>query len=149
MYICKMYSDSFPQKVSEYSLLRHDKYYTILQVCSQTKKSQSCIVIAKEWSPGLVVMGDDSCSRGRGFKFRHHILDGHDIFSHQFVVKIVVCLKRPKINEKEAGDGPFLQKMLQLIPNRTLTSRNPMQVAGEVRSKISDLSQLASTSQIT
>ena len=47
-------------------------------------------------------------------------------FSHRFVVKIVVCLKRPKINEKEAGDGPFLQKMLQLIPNRTLTSRNPM-----------------------
>ena len=32
------------------------------------------------------------------------------IFSHRFVVKIVVCLKRPKINEKEAGDGPFLQK---------------------------------------
>ena len=28
-------------------------------------------------------------------------------FSHRFVVKIVVCLKRPKINEKEAGDGPF------------------------------------------
>ena len=26
------------------------------------------------------------------------------IFSHRFVVKIVVCLKRPKINEKEAGD---------------------------------------------
>ena len=24
-------------------------------------------------------------------------------FSHRFVVKIVVCLKRPKINEKEAG----------------------------------------------
>ena len=32
-----------------------------------------------------------------------------DIFSHIFVVKIVmfVCLKRPKIIEKEAGEGPF------------------------------------------
>ena len=31
-----------------------------------------------------------------------------DIFSHIFVVKICnVCLKRPKINEKEAGVEPF------------------------------------------
>ena len=31
-----------------------------------------------------------------------------EIFSHIFVVKICdVCLKRPKINEKEAGIGPF------------------------------------------
>ena len=29
-------------------------------------------------SPGLVVMGDDSCERGRGFE---SMLDGHDIFS--------------------------------------------------------------------
>ena len=33
-------------------------------------------------SPGLVVTGDDSCSRGRGFESLHHILNGHDIFSH-------------------------------------------------------------------
>ena len=31
-------------------------------------------------SPGLVVMGDDSCSRGCGFESQCHILDGHDIF---------------------------------------------------------------------
>ena len=32
-------------------------------------------------------------------------------FPHLFVVKIrIVCLKRPKINEKEAGVGPFLKK---------------------------------------
>ena len=30
----------------------------------------------------LVVMGDHSCSRGRWFESRHHILYGHDIFSH-------------------------------------------------------------------
>ena len=28
--------------------------------------------------PGLVVMGDDSYSRGRGFESRHRILDGHE-----------------------------------------------------------------------
>ena len=57
-------------------------------------------------SPGLVVMGRDSCSKGRGFESRHRILDGH--LSHIFVVKIVMfVLKRPKINEKEVGVGPF------------------------------------------
>ena len=54
-----------------------------------------------------MVMGDDSCLRGCGFKSRHRILDGH--FSHIFVVKKCnVCLKRPKINKKVAGVGPFL-----------------------------------------
>ena len=33
-------------------------------------------------SPGLVVMGDESYSRGHGFKSQRYILDGHDIFSH-------------------------------------------------------------------
>ena len=34
-------------------------------------------------SPGLVVMGDDSCSEGCGFKYLRRILDGNlDIFSH-------------------------------------------------------------------
>ena len=28
-------------------------------------------------SPGLLVMGGDSCSKGCGFKSQHHILDGH------------------------------------------------------------------------
>ena len=35
---------------------------------------------------GLVVIGGDSCSEGRGFESGHRILDGH--FSHQFVVKL-------------------------------------------------------------
>ena len=50
--------------------------------------------------PGLVAMGGDSCSKGCGFESWHRILDEH--FSHIFVVKNNVCLKRPKINEKEA-----------------------------------------------
>ena len=62
-------------------------------------------------SPGLVVMGGDSHSKGRGFKSQHRILDGLDIFSHWFVVKIVLFVwKTPKINEKEAGDGPFFRR---------------------------------------
>ena len=59
-------------------------------------------------------VGGDSRSEGRGFKTRHCIVDGH--FSHIFVVKICnVCLKRPKINEKEARVGPFLENKLRLL----------------------------------
>ena len=43
-------------------------------------------------SPGLVVMGADSCSEGHGFESQHCILDGH--FSHIFVVKIVMFVKK-------------------------------------------------------
>ena len=41
-------------------------------------------------SPGLVVTGGESRFKGRGFESRHRILDGHEIFSHCFVVKIVL-----------------------------------------------------------
>ena len=37
-------------------------------------------------SPCIVVMGEDWCSRGRGF--------------NSFCKNHIVCLKRPKINEK-------------------------------------------------
>ena len=37
-------------------------------------------------SPGLVVMGGDSCSKGCVIESKHCILDGH--FSHLFVVKL-------------------------------------------------------------
>ena len=39
-------------------------------------------------SPSLVVMGEDSCPEGRGFKSQHNLLDGH--FSHIFVVNIAI-----------------------------------------------------------
>ena len=47
-------------------------------------------------SPGQVVMGDSSCSRGRRFESWCHVLDGHDVF--KLICCIDVCLKRPKIN---------------------------------------------------
>ena len=37
-----------------------------------------------------MVMGGDLCFEGRGFESRRHILDGHSIFSHIFVVRIVM-----------------------------------------------------------
>ena len=49
-------------------------------------------------------MGGDSCSKGCEFESRHHILDGH-FFTYIFVVKFV--FEKTKINEKEAGVGPF------------------------------------------
>ena len=59
-------------------------------------------------SPGLVVMGDDSCSKGCGFESGRRILDGMTFFT--FIcnkICIDVCLKKPKVNKKEAGVGPF------------------------------------------
>ena len=65
----------------------------------------------KGWSPGLVVMGDDSCSKGCGFELQCCKLDVHlDIFHIDLLENCIVCLKRLKINEKEAGVGPFFKK---------------------------------------
>ena len=43
-------------------------------------------------SPGLVVMGGDSCSKGCEFESRYRILDEH--FAQLFVVKIVISVTR-------------------------------------------------------
>ena len=52
-----------------------------------------------------MVMGDDSCSKGLGFKSQRHILDGH-FFTLICYKNCIFCLKRPKINGKEAGVSP-------------------------------------------
>ena len=44
---------------------------------------------------GLVVMGRDSCSKGRGFESQHCILDGH-FFTVISCKNCNVCLKRRK-----------------------------------------------------
>ena len=59
-------------------------------------------------SPGLVVIGRDSCSEGRGFKSRHCKLDGN-FFTFICCKNCNIC---SKINEKEAEVGPFLKKKL-------------------------------------
>ena len=53
-----------------------------------------------------MVMGGDSCARGHGFESRYRILDGH-FFTYNCCKNCNVCLKRLKINNKEAGVGPF------------------------------------------
>ena len=56
-----------------------------------------------------MVMRGDSRSKGRGFESRRRILDGH-FFTLICCKNCIVCLKRPKINGKEAGVGPFFKK---------------------------------------
>ena len=57
-------------------------------------------------SPGLVVMGGESCSKGREFESWHHILDGH-LFTFIGCKNCNLYLKKTKINKKEARVGPF------------------------------------------
>ena len=54
-----------------------------------------------------MVMGGDSHSGGLGFESRRRILNGHIIFTLICCKNCIVSLKGPKINEKEAGVGPF------------------------------------------
>ena len=44
------------------------------------------------------------------------ILDGHNIFSCIFVVRIVMLFEKTKINQKEAEDGPFFEKKISSPP---------------------------------
>ena len=65
-------------------------------------------------SPGLVVMGGDSCYESRGFESQHCILDGH--FSHLFVVKIVMFVwKDENQMKKRPGLAIFLKKNYEKI----------------------------------
>ena len=57
-----------------------------------------------------MVKGRETRSKGRGFKSQHHLLNGH-FFTYICCKNCNVCLKRSKINEKEAGVGPFLKKL--------------------------------------
>ena len=57
-----------------------------------------------------MVMEDDSCLKGRGFEYRHRILNGMTFFTFICRKNGIVCLIKTEINEKEAGDGPFLKK---------------------------------------
>ena len=59
-------------------------------------------------------MGDDSCLRGHGFKSQRRIMDGH-FFTLICCKNYIVCLKRPKINEKRQGLANFFKKKNSLI----------------------------------
>ena len=53
-----------------------------------------------------MVTGEDLSSRNRGFESYHGTLDGN-FFTVICCKNCTVCLKKPKINENEAGDDPF------------------------------------------
>ena len=48
-------------------------------------------------NPGLVIMGDDSCLRCRGFESQHCKLDQHDVFHSAFPLPFM----QPSLNGKE------------------------------------------------
>ena len=78
----------------------------------------------KGGSHDLVVIGDNSSSRGCGFESWRHLLDGY--FSHWFVVKNVK-MKRPKINEIEAGNGTFKKREIWFLTMETCRKRDHIQ----------------------
>ena len=57
-----------------------------------------------------MVMGGDSCARGRGFESQYQIQDGH-FFTYNCCKNYDVCLKRPKINDKRGRGWPIFKKM--------------------------------------
>ena len=57
-----------------------------------------------------MVMGRDSCSKGHGFESQHRILDGH--FSHLFVVKIVMFVRKDENKRERGWEWPIFYKML-------------------------------------
>ena len=60
-------------------------------------------------SPGLVVMGGDSWSEGRGFESWHRKLDGY-FFTHICCLNCNFSSKRPKINDKRGRGWPIFKK---------------------------------------
>ena len=53
-------------------------------------------------------MAGDSSTEGRGFKSQHRILDVYFFTLIGCKIVLMFVYKRPKINEKAAGDGEFL-----------------------------------------
>ena len=69
-----------------------------------------------------MVMGGDSCSKGRGFESCHRFMDGH-FFTFISCKNCNVCLKRPKIKKKDASVGPFFNIRSTLLSGDTTTMR--------------------------
>ena len=52
-------------------------------------------------------MEDDSCSRGHGFKSRHHILYGCDIFHIDLLLKLYSKFEKAKNKRKRVRGWPI------------------------------------------
>ena len=56
-----------------------------------------------------MVIGDDSCSKGGGFKSQRRILDGYlEIFSHLFAIKIVLFVGKDENKQKRCRGWPII-----------------------------------------
>ena len=55
-----------------------------------------------------MVMGDNSCLRGREFESQHHILDGHDIFQIDLLFKWYGLSEKTENKQKRGLDWPNL-----------------------------------------
>ena len=75
------------------------------------------ILLNLDGSPVLVVMGDDSCSEVVGLNPCAISWMDMTFFTLICCKNCVVCLKRPKIKEKEAGDGRFFNTLLNETHN--------------------------------
>ena len=84
--MCESESNFLPQNFL--SGLRKSDLAKIRSEYSKIEISNFIPLNVKTWggSPGLAVMGADSCTEGRGFECQHWM----DIFSHIFAVKIVM-----------------------------------------------------------
>ena len=67
-----------------------NRIVVLFVLCSNAANICSGLTVKFFWagSPGLVVMGEDSCSKGCEFESRHRILDGHDTFHIYLLQKL-------------------------------------------------------------
>ena len=78
------------------------------------------VTIYQSWlggSPGLVVMGRESRSEGRGFESRHWM----DIFSHILTIKLY-CLYENTENKRKRGRGWPIKNPIPTLPSPTPSS---------------------------
>ena len=90
-------------RAAKFSNFKHSAFRSVNYYWQKDGHCTTTLTLETE----IKVMECDLQSEGRVFESQHHTLDGH--FSYWFVVKIVLIFvwKRPKINEKDARDGPF------------------------------------------
>ena len=62
-------------------------------------------------SPGLVVLGGDSRSEGCGFESQCHVLDGHDIFHVDLLLKLYCLFEKTENKWKRVWGRPIFKHL--------------------------------------
>ena len=84
--------------------------------CFRGRSNKCCLLGG---SPGLVVMGGDSCSKGCEFESQHRMMDRH-LFTFICCKNCYVGFEKTKIMEEEADDGLFFKKCCLIEPYQFL-----------------------------